>query len=571
MSGKKRSGVTRRRLLRGAGFVGAATLAGCSGLDGGPEPNPPTGTGETTEPTTATTGATTEAASGGVLRLGLSARADGYDPRTLSVGRGNFLLGHVYQALYAYDESTGLIPMLAAGEPEVGDDGTTYRVELAENARFQTGDAVTAGDAKRSIEAVISRADGGPSGVVDSIEAPDERTVTVSLAEPYAPLPHVLAAAPVVPGGDLPAAGATGAGTTGEGTTGDGSGDGNGDGGGTPAGSGPFRIAERTGDAVRLERWDGYWGTPKPALSGARFRSVPEPTHRLNTLKAGRNDVIEEDHPSIWRQVALIDRARLVATPGLRYFYLGFNCRAGPTADPTVREAIDYATSLDEAVADFVEPTGTRLYSPLPIPLAEDWGMPVDEWAEIPHEKDVERAKELLGGTDTVPADWAPRIIAPETRTYERLAIAVANGLGELGYEPTIRHLGGDEFAGAHVSGDAEVYDLFLSEWTGIPDPHAFTYPLFVPAAEGSTNGVHYRNDTVTQKLERARRASDRETRATLYEEAITTVLEDRVHLPIYTRKRGFGVRRYVTDFLAHPVTGFSLVSGYNNVRMRES
>ena len=559
MPDHERTRVTRRRLVQGLGLVGATTLAGCNRLDGGPEPG------------TSTTGGTTETAStstvepSGTLTVGLPDRPAGYAPATLTVGRGRYLRPNVYQGLYTYDEATELVPQLAGGGPEIGDDGRTYRVRLADGVRFHDGSPVAASDVKRSFDALAERGAGGGLAPLDSVTATDERTVSFSLAEPYAPFGHVLAAAAITPGGAAPpTAGA--ARTTGTGSST----------GATPTtvaeelppGSGPFRIAGSDRRGVRLERWGDYPGSPKAALEGAAFVRVPGATDRLNNLRSGENDVIEERDPTIWDQITSSGEAELVGTPGLDYVYLGFNCREGPTANPTVREAVDYCVSFDDAVEKFVEPTGTRLYSPLPLPVAEAWEMPTEEWAGIPNERNVEEATELLDGVDVVPDDWRPRIVAPDTRTYERLAIAVANGLGAAGYEPTIERLGPEAFANAHVSGNADAYDLFLSEWTGIPDPDAFTHPLFAPDAEGSTNGTFYRNDTVERKLATARQADDRQTRARLYRESITTVLEDRVHLPIHTRKRGFGVRDYVSGFDAHPVFGLRLVGGSDAVSM---
>jgi peptide/nickel transport system substrate-binding protein len=107
---------------------------------------------------------------------------------------------------------------------------------------------------------------------------------------------------------------------------------------------------------------------------------------------------------------------------------------------------------------------------------------------------------------------------------------------------------------------------MFTLGWAGSPDPDTFMYFLFAQEQEEVTNGTYYRNDQVDQNIMQARQATDRDERRSMYIDAITTILEDRAHIPSYGLKNSFGVRNRVQDFLAHPTDQFWLVSEENTV-----
>ena len=485
--------------------------------------------------------------SDGTLRMALAERPAGLDPLDDADPPPDGLAQLTFGGLYTYDASTGLVAYLAAGEPQIADERRTYVVELREGARFQNGDPVTAADVRYSFQQARDR-DGSERGLathLDAVEAIDDRTVRFQLPEAYAPFPHLLTQ-PIVPEAVREA-------DPEQFRT-------------RPIGAGPFRVTERLPDeSLRLVRWADYWAEPRPRLEAVEFAAVETPTVRVNSLTSGRTDVVESIPPELYPDVAERPDATIHDALRMDYVHLAFNCRRGPTADPAVREAVDHSVSMDRIVAEFVEPVGGRTVSPVPPPLAADWEFPVEDWRAIPRDRDIEAARELLESAD-VPDGWTATILVPGEDIYERLAIAVANGLREAGYGASVETLDHEAFDERRVTGDPGDYDMYVDRWTAIPDPDAFVYPLFAADPEGETNGTYYRNEAVQAKLETARRAVRRPERRDLYADAITTILEDRAHLPVFVSRHSFGVGDNVRNFDAHPVTSFRLVSGYNNV-----
>jgi peptide/nickel transport system substrate-binding protein len=264
-----------------------------------------------------------------------------------------------------------------------------------------------------------------------------------------------------------------------------------------------------------------------------------------------------------------MESASIADVLGVSYFYLAFNCNEGPTADPQVREAIDYAVSMDQAVSRFIEPAGERVNSPIPLELAEKWDFPVEEWQSIGHEQDIDQAKSMLDDSDAVPSDWEATIIVPPDDKRENIAVSVSNGLQEAGYGASVQRLDWATFLNTYNTGNASDYNMYALGWSGAPDPDSFMYFLFAHETIGTNNGTHYRNESMNEAIMQARRSTDREERTRLYEQAVSTVLDNRVHLPAYTLKNSFGVRSRVQDWMAHPIAQFKLASGENDVSLQ--
>ena len=129
------------------------------------------------------------------------------------------------------------------------------------------------------------------------------------------------------------------------------------------------------------------------------------------------------------------------------------------------------------------------------------------------------------------------------------------------------------EFRETVTSGNESEYSMCVGSWAGFPDPDTFLYPLFHQRMEGLTNGVYYRSSDVMGAITRARRTRERTERRSLYQTAITTLLEDRVHLPAFTLYTTFGVKARVEGFRPHPLAQMNpqLLGGGEPLSIRRS
>jgi peptide/nickel transport system substrate-binding protein len=458
----------------------------------------------------------------------------------------------VFQGLYTFGSGTEVVSQLATGSPERRDE-TTYRVELRPEARFQNGDAVTAADVRYSFEAPLREETPAKWALdpVEEIRTLDEHTVEFSLAHPYPAFTYALTR-PIVPKAERranPESFAT-----------------------DPVGSGPFRVdLFEEGTYAALTAWEDYWGDETPGVRRAKFVGNHSGLARSMSLRSGQNDVVERVQPKLWSVTEGMPNTRVALAESLHYFYVGFNCNAGPTAEPKVRKAIDYLVDVDELVEHFVDPAAQgsgrdrnaaadvawRQYGPLPDSLAREWQFPVDSWRAVPRRKDLDRAKTLLNEADV--GSWQPKILVPEDLLRERFADAIAHELSNAGFRRarTVK-VPWSEFRKRLRAGSPSDYHIFVGSWAGWPDPDSFLYPLFHENNEGLTNFTFYQEESVMNRLRRARRTTDRGERRRLYEGAISTLLEDCVHLPAFTLHNTFGVAESLRGFEPHPVASIN-------------
>ncbi|RYJ14774.1 ABC transporter substrate-binding protein [Halogeometricum borinquense] len=536
------SKLNRRRVLQGLGGAGIAGLAGCAG-------GSDTGTDSGN-----TDGGNEE--SNNKLKMALVKSPIEFDPIIANDVPSSQVIDRIVEGLYTYDESTGIVPALAKGEPEVSKEGKRYVVKLNSDATYSNGDKVTAEDVKYSYTAPVTEETENASelNMIDTITVVDEETVQFDLKYAYAPFMTTLTWY-VVPKSVRE-----------EDKDAFKSGD-------SLIGSGPFVFDSwQEGQYARIKANENYWGEPKPKVPEIEFVPVTEATTRVTTLKNSENDVIEEIPPKQYPTVRNISDASIQEVPGIGYFYAAFNCKEGPTADPKVREAIDYAFDMDQAVSSYIEPTGIRQYSPYPKSISEDWGFPLDEWKSIPHSKDIDKTKSLFDEAG-VSDDYSFQVIVPPDDKREQIGISISTGIKEAGWDASVQRLDWGAFLDKYVSGSEDDYNIYTLGWSGSPDPDAFSYFLFGRDEDtlGVTNGTYYGNNSesgkeVSEKFIKARQMLDRDKRKQLYTEATTTLLEDRAHLPAYNLKNSFGVKDYVKDFHAHPVDSFTVATDYNNL-----
>ena len=527
-----RSGLTRRQALAGAAASGSFLLAGCAGenADGsGSGDGPP---------------------SQELYFAQVKGPLD-MDPVIINDVPSAQIAGRIFDGIYEYNDGVGLTPGVASEMPTVERDGTRFIVPIRDDATFRNGDPVTAEDVIHTVRAPAEEETENAAEVdmVESAEAIDETTVQFDLAYPYGAFETALVRSVVnksVRTEDREAYNTD------------------------PVGSGPFELVEWEPESyATLERWDDYWGDSDglPNLATVEFEPIEEQTTRVTELETGNVDIIETIPPQLYETVRNNENASISETPGIGYFYLAFNCAEGPTADPLVREAVDYCVSMDQAVENFVEPAGVRQVSPYPKTMADEWDFPLDEWGDISHDQDLEEAQALFeeAGVDM---DYEWRIIVPPDDKREQIGISIGDGLQNAGFENVqVQRLDWGTFLDAYVTGDAEQYNMYTLGWSGSPDPDAFAYQLLSQEVEGTTNGTFHEYDEASEMLTQARESADYEERRQLYIDATTQLLEERVHIPAYNLKNSYGIHDRVSDFSSHAISDeIQLFTGHNNV-----
>ena len=533
MSRHQTTRLSRRQILAGGAASTSLLLAGCTG--GGES-----GSGSTDGSSDTTDGGD----SGGPDPTLYVAQVKGpidMDPVVINDVPSGQIAGQIFDGLYEYGEDVRIQPKIAADMPTVERDGTRYIVPIREGATFHNGDPVTADDVVHTMTAPVDEQTANASEVnmIDTAEAVDETTVQFDLKYPYGAFTTAMVRSVVNASvrREDPAAYNQ-----------------------EPIGSGPFRLVEwEPENYATVERVDDYWDADsRPAVAGIEFDPIEEQTTRVTELETGNVDIIETIPPQLYETVEGNQNAQITESPGVGYYYLAFNCANGPTSDPRVREAVDYCFSMDQAIENFVEPSGVRQYSPYPASIAAEWEFPVDEWASIPHDQDIDAATSLFEDAG-VSTDYEWRIIVPPDDMREQIGITIGDGLQNAGFENVeVQRLDWGTFIETYQSDEGpnseDAYNMYTLGWSGSPDPDAFAYYLLSQQTNGVTNGTFHGYDEASAMLTQARESADYETRRERYIDATTQLLEARVHLPAYNLNNSYGVNDAVDGFSAHPI-----------------
>lgn len=328
---------------------------------------------------------------GNSVTVGIAQDLSNLDPQRNATAGIREVLFNIFEGLVKASPD-GSVTEAVASDYEISADGKTYTFTLREGVTFHNGKPVTAEDVVYSLERCAgSENDGTPLvsafSIVQSVAAPDENHVVVTLSEPNLEFINSMTAA-IIPKDSGP--------TITE----------------TMTGTGPFRfVSYAPQDSLVMEQYDGYWNADKAArLDKVTFKIIPDVNAMVIGLKGGSLDMVIHLPNTLEEEVkdsftVLQDTMKLVQA-------LYLNNAVEPFDNELVRQAMYYAIDVQEII-DFVcggagVATGTSMY-----PANQRYF--IAELAQkYPH--DVEKAKQLLAqaGYDngfemsiTVPSNYA--------------------------------------------------------------------------------------------------------------------------------------------------------------------
>ena len=483
----------RRAAFLATGLVAALALTACAGEAPAPEP--------------------TEVDPDATLRVGLV-----LEPTTLDIRRTSgaaleqVLVDNVYEGLVTRTPENEIVPSLAS-EYEVSPDGLTYTFTLNEGVTFHGGGELTASDVVWSLDAVVSDAafvgHDDLAGVA-SVEAPDDRTVVITLSEPNQNLLFTLTgpAGLVFDEGDD-----TDLKTAANGT-------------------GPFLLDSwAQGDSITFQRNDAYWGEPA-GVGTVTFSYIPDFQAGVSAALDGSLDVLAPVQADLASQLDGVNGFELQRGRTTDKYVLAFNNTLAPLDDPRVREALRLAIDHDALVA--VIGAGETQYGPIPSldPGYED----LSELVPF----DPERARELLAeaGQDDLQLELTvPSFYGTTVSTF------LVSAFNDIGVELTVEPV---EFStwlnDVYTNGD---YELSMVNHVEPRDFGAWANPEYY---------FHYDNPEVQELYAEAMAEVDADASADLLAEAARIVSEDHAADWLYTAEQitavGPGVEGFPADSL---------------------
>ena len=462
-------------------------------------------------------------------------------PRTLDPADNYELAGlniiyNVGESLYTYEVGTTEIkPLLAKAMPQISEDSLTYTIALRQGVTFHDGAAFNAEAMKFSLQRFIQNG-GKPAfllgDVIERIEATGAYELTLSLKQPFAAFPALLA----FPGACAvsPQAYKIGKGEFNPNIL---------------IGTGKYKLAQFKSDSISLDINENYWGD-KPANQGINIQIYAGNSANLfNSFKTGAIDVAYQSLDP--QQIeSLVDGAggkwQVIEGSGSVVNYLVLNLQQEPLNMPEVRQAIasiiNRALINDRVLKGQAEP----IYSL--IPTAFDAYHPTLE--ESYGDAHTNNAKKLLtkaGYSAENPAIievWHPSgsitraIVADTIKAYTEQELG-----GMIQFIPN--SVESASFFGNLSEG---IYPAALVDWyPDFLDPDNYIQP-FLGCSKGSPNvgcqegaaqsrGSFYYSDRANLLIEQSRHEQDSNKRQAIFIELQQLLAEDVPYIPLWQTK----------------------------------
>ncbi|MDP8908450.1 MAG: ABC transporter substrate-binding protein, partial [Chloroflexota bacterium] len=441
------------------------------------------------------------ASPGGKITVGLNSDLSTLDPHksTAAVDRQVFQL--VYDKLVDIDEKLNIVPQLATAW-EITDDGKTYTFTLVEGATFHDGTPFNAEAVKINFERMLDQATASPRRSeiqqVTKVEAPDAKTVVLTLSQPFAPLLATLSdragmiispKALAEKGDDLAR---------------------------QPVGTGAFSFVEWVrGDHVTVKKNPNYWQKGLPYLDEVTYKPITEATQRLTGLKTNQLQMVDQiagkDVEATKKDRSLV----LSDVPSLGFSYITLHHGKPPFDNKALRQAVAYSLDRDGINKVVFFNTGQPGQTPIP---PSSWAF---DPSVAPYKQNYDTVRQKLseGGK---PNGFSFTMLVTNSPEGIQLAEVYKAQLGEAKIVANIELL---EFATLLDRFNKGEFEAVSLGWSGRPDPDGNTYNYF--HSKGGSNRGAYNNPEVDKLLEQARAVADPAQRKQFYTQATKIIAED--------------------------------------------
>ena len=476
------------------------------------------------------------ATAGGRVTMGTTLSARTLDPADAYEIFPGILLHNLGDQLYAYQPgTTELVPQLAAELPTVSDDGLTYTIPLREDVTFHNGTPFNAEAMVFSIQRFMENG-GRPAFLlaekIETVEATGDYELTLTLQQPFSAFTALLTFWGVTP---VPSEEYT----IGEGQF-------------IPdnfIGTGPYKLASFTSDAIRLDVNEDYWGE-KPANEGIDIQIFTNAANLYNTFTTGGLDVAYQtlDPDQIVALEAEADTGgwQVIEAGTTVINYMSLNQKIEPLNDVRVRQAI--AAMIDRNLVNerVFKGQAEPLYSL--IPTSFDAYEPVMQDAY--GDGNFELARELLtaaGFSEENPFTF--EIWYPSASTTREVVAGTLKESFETGLPGLVQvEVQTAESATLWGNVDKGIYPSVLANWyPDYYDVDTFVQP-FLSCNQGSdatlceegasqSNGSFYYSEQANELIAAQRAEQDPAARETIFKDIQALLMEDVPYIPLWQNK----------------------------------
>ncbi|HET7037122.1 MAG TPA: ABC transporter substrate-binding protein [Thermomicrobiaceae bacterium] len=517
-----------RGALMSAGAALGTLLAACGGSSKSPttQPAATSSSGASTATASGGTSATAPAASlatpktvpatpvavatqatgqpGGTLNFGLLRDPIALDPHIAYGASSASLQGNLYDTLVSYDTSANIVPSLAKSW-QIQDSGKSYVFTLQEGVTFHDGAPLKAEDVVFTFDRIRDKNTGAnlfsEMSNLDSYTATDDKTVTITLKQPYAVLMSVLASqwcyvvnkAWAQAGNDFKQ---------------------------KENGTGPFTLQSFEPQVkYTLAKSPTYWVKGRPYLNQIVETIIADDTARMNAFKSGQMNFVE--------YVPWQDMDAFGANPQDK-LYIGYdtfnlvrlNPQKPPLDNKLVRQALNYAIDRKAVVDVAFGGKGQAMTAGL-IPKGTFW---YNDELDGHWTYDTKKATDLLQQAGFKPSDIKLDFAVANISVHSDTAQAVAQQLKQLGMSINIIQQDVPTLTKRRTTGEYQMMQDGLSEpWT---DPDMYT-TFFGTGGASYAKGVNFSDPKLDDLLAQGRQETDNNKRKAIYKQFEEQLFDD--------------------------------------------
>ncbi|CAH1059833.1 ABC transporter substrate-binding protein [Paenibacillus pseudetheri] len=501
-------------------------IAGCSGSTNKADSNkeaPANASAATQSPQAS------EPAVGGTFVYGRPASVTSLDLHNQITSNNAFAIDKVFESLVAFDGKGQIVDWLAKSH-RISEDGLTYTFALRDGLKFSNGTDVTAEDAVFSLERHLKV--GGPlaiSAKVDAIKAQDNKTLVITLKEPYTPFISELSN---FSNGILP----------------------NNFGGVSeeeffkkPIGTGPFVVEtwDTAGD-LTFTKNKFYWQEGKPYIDKLVYKLIEDDSQAINQLKAGEVNAIESLALQNANEIKDGADTKVITNGSWVTEQLFFNTLDEHFSDVHVRRALALALDregLTKALTFGYAQTANSLL-PTTIPYNSNDTIKALNF-------NVEAAKEELAKS-AFPNGFTTKLLVASGNSTRAQEAQIIQAAGQtIGIKIEIESIELATFRERFFA-----YDFAAMLNSGQADsPEANSIIAFQTDPEGFSKSywTHYTNDEVTKLLYEGQKTADGDARAQIYTKLLQTLADEVPYIPLYYPDVLQGIRSSVDGLVVLP------------------
>ena len=300
-------------------------------------------------------------ASGSTLTVGLSTGFNGiFSPLYYQTVYDDYVIEMVYQSMLSYDRDNQLQPVLATEQPTASEDGKTLTFKLNKGVKFSDGTKFTADDVVLTFTAMADPSytgrfstyvdylecykdyHDGDAKTFTGVEKVDDYTVEFHMDTPRVDAVSTIGTFPIISNSQFKnyKKGKTQMFE---------------DKASEPIGTGPYVLKNFKKDsAATFVKNDKFKGKKGQYKIDNVVMKICDTSTELQELQKGTVDLLPQADNADKVGTASLDKNltyNSYASSSMQYFI--YNCAAGPTADPAVRQALTYAIDRQSFVDSY--------------------------------------------------------------------------------------------------------------------------------------------------------------------------------------------------------------------------